>query len=81
MDHVFADKAHTIPEVMDKIVHTINMVTPAMLSRVHEEIVNRLYLCISRGAVIFRTMSCKIIVNFCSNLLYYLIHTTYLKIN
>ena len=44
-DRVYA----TIPELIDKIVTTVQMVTPCMLSKVHDEMESRLHLCISQG--------------------------------
>ena len=48
-DRVYANKPRTIPELMDKIVTTVQMVTPCMLSKVHDEMERHLHLCISQG--------------------------------
>ena len=48
-DRVYSTKPCTISELMDKIVTTVQMVTPCMLSKVHDEMERRLHLCISQG--------------------------------
>ena len=48
-DRVYATKPRTIPELMDKIVTTVQVVTPCMLSKVHDEMERRLHLCITQG--------------------------------
>ncbi|KAJ4446042.1 hypothetical protein ANN_12728 [Periplaneta americana] len=48
-DCEFADKPRTIPELIEMIVQTIQMVTYKMLSRIQEKMARHLNLCIFRG--------------------------------
>ncbi|KAJ4438057.1 hypothetical protein ANN_13996 [Periplaneta americana] len=43
-DRVYATKPRIIPELVERIEHTIQVVTPDMLTRVHEELIRRLHL-------------------------------------
>ncbi|KAJ4448514.1 hypothetical protein ANN_10530 [Periplaneta americana] len=48
-DRVYTAKPRTIPELVERIEHTIQMVTPDVLTRVHEELIRRLHLCIQQN--------------------------------
>ncbi|PSN45859.1 hypothetical protein C0J52_16857 [Blattella germanica] len=63
-DIVYATKPRNIPELMDKIVTTVQVVTPCMLSKVHDEMERRLHLCITQGGMCYRktwltTLECR----------------------
>ncbi|KAJ4447604.1 hypothetical protein ANN_09611 [Periplaneta americana] len=47
-DPLYTTKSRTIPELMERIEHTIQ-VTPEMLTGVHEELICRLHLCIQQN--------------------------------
>ncbi|KAJ4449508.1 hypothetical protein ANN_00908 [Periplaneta americana] len=51
---VYSTKPLTIPELVERIDHTIQMVTPDMLTRVHEELIRRLHLCIQQKGDILK---------------------------
>ncbi|KAJ4431341.1 hypothetical protein ANN_19938 [Periplaneta americana] len=52
-DHAYATKPRTIPELVERTEHTIQMVTPDMLTRVHKELIRRLHLCIQQNGTHF----------------------------
>ncbi|KAJ4428161.1 hypothetical protein ANN_24176 [Periplaneta americana] len=57
LDRVYVTKPRTIPELVERIEHKIQMVTPDMLTRVHEELIRRLYLCIEQNGRHFENLT------------------------